>query len=176
MLLSRLGLLLLIGRVAGNYLVSQACTDLHICTDDGSYGYHGFVTGKLENALVQLVQGHGGAADFLIDHRDQPVLRAGDGQRNPLTNPNWITLAALAVLTVAAAAVFFLLRWLHYARRRRRYGKGIKIMCKGGRRHLIALRIHHFHISCDSDIPMQLNIRHPVEKHPVDITPLRPEL
>ena len=43
-----------------------------------------------------------------------------------VTNPNWITLAALAVLTVAAAAVFFLLRWLHYARRRRRYGKGTR--------------------------------------------------
>ena len=41
-------------------------------------------------------------------------------------NPNWITLAALAVLTVAAAALFFLLRWLHYARRRRRYGKGTR--------------------------------------------------
>ncbi len=31
--------------------MSEACTDLHICTDDGSYGYHGFVTGKLE-ALI----------------------------------------------------------------------------------------------------------------------------
>ena len=25
--------------------MGQACTDLHICTDDGTYGYHGFVTG-----------------------------------------------------------------------------------------------------------------------------------
>ena len=31
--------------------MSEACTDLHICTDDGSYGYHGFVTGKLENLI-----------------------------------------------------------------------------------------------------------------------------
>lgn len=31
--------------------MSQACTDLHICTDDGSYGYHGFVTGKLEKLI-----------------------------------------------------------------------------------------------------------------------------
>ena len=31
--------------------MGQASTDLHICTDDGSYGYHGFVTGKLE-ALI----------------------------------------------------------------------------------------------------------------------------
>ena len=31
--------------------MSQACTDLHICTDDGTYGYHGFVTGKLEKLI-----------------------------------------------------------------------------------------------------------------------------
>ena len=31
--------------------MGQACTDLHICTDDGSYGYHGFVTGKLEKLI-----------------------------------------------------------------------------------------------------------------------------
>ena len=31
--------------------MSQACTDLHICTDDGSYGYAGFVTGKLEELI-----------------------------------------------------------------------------------------------------------------------------
>ena len=31
--------------------MSQACTDLHICTDDGTYGYHGFVTGKLEELI-----------------------------------------------------------------------------------------------------------------------------
>ena len=29
-----------------------ACTDLHICTDDGSYGYSGFVTGKLEELIT----------------------------------------------------------------------------------------------------------------------------
>jgi len=32
--------------------MGQACTDLHICTDDGSYGYHGFVTGKLEELIT----------------------------------------------------------------------------------------------------------------------------
>ena len=31
--------------------MSKACTDLHICTDDGSYGYAGFVTGKLEELI-----------------------------------------------------------------------------------------------------------------------------
>ncbi len=29
-----------------------ACDDLYICTDDGSYGYHGFTTGKLEELLT----------------------------------------------------------------------------------------------------------------------------
>ncbi|MBQ9974705.1 MAG: sulfide/dihydroorotate dehydrogenase-like FAD/NAD-binding protein [Oscillospiraceae bacterium] len=32
--------------------MAQACTDLHICTDDGSCGYHGFVTGKLEELIA----------------------------------------------------------------------------------------------------------------------------
>ena len=31
--------------------MSKACTDLHVCTDDGTYGYHGFVTGKLEELI-----------------------------------------------------------------------------------------------------------------------------
>ena len=36
--------------------MSQACTDLHICTDDGSYGYAGFVTGKLEELIASGVK------------------------------------------------------------------------------------------------------------------------
>lgn len=28
-----------------------ACTNLHICTDDGSYGYNGFTTGKLQELI-----------------------------------------------------------------------------------------------------------------------------
>ena len=39
--------------------MARACTELHICTDDGSFGYHGFVTGKLEELI-------GGGAKF--DH------------------------------------------------------------------------------------------------------------
>ena len=31
--------------------MSKACTDLYICTDDGSYGFSGFVTGKLEELI-----------------------------------------------------------------------------------------------------------------------------
>lgn len=31
--------------------MKAACTDLHTCTDDGSFGYHGFVTNKLEELI-----------------------------------------------------------------------------------------------------------------------------
>ncbi len=31
--------------------MSKACTNLYICTDDGSYGFSGFVTGKLEELI-----------------------------------------------------------------------------------------------------------------------------
>ena len=36
--------------------MKSACTDLHICTDDGSYGYAGFVTGKLEELIASGVK------------------------------------------------------------------------------------------------------------------------
>ncbi len=56
----------------------------------------------------------------------------GDGRKdvshswNPVElvkNPNWITGVTLTVLAVVVVLVIFLLRWLHSARRRRRYGK-----------------------------------------------------
>lgn len=33
--------------------MKAACTNLHICTDDGSYGYAGFTTGKLEDLIKE---------------------------------------------------------------------------------------------------------------------------
>ena len=33
--------------------MEAACTRLHLCTDDGSYGYAGFVTGKLEELIKE---------------------------------------------------------------------------------------------------------------------------
>lgn len=56
----------------------------------------------------------------------------GDGRKavshswNPVElvkNPNWITGVTLVVLAVVVVLVIFLLRWLHSARKRRRYGK-----------------------------------------------------
>ncbi len=32
--------------------MKAACTNLYICTDDGSYGYNGFTTGKLEELIA----------------------------------------------------------------------------------------------------------------------------
>jgi ferredoxin--NADP+ reductase len=32
-------------------LLETACEVVHVCTDDGSLGYHGFVTGRLEELL-----------------------------------------------------------------------------------------------------------------------------
>ncbi len=32
--------------------MSKACTNLHVCTDDGTYGFHGFVTNKLEELIA----------------------------------------------------------------------------------------------------------------------------
>lgn len=60
---------------------------------------------------------------------------SGDGRKNVsrswnpielVKDPSWITLAALAVLLVVLALAAFVIRWLYYARRRRRYGKGTK--------------------------------------------------
>ena len=39
-------------------------------------------------------------------------------------NPNWITLAALLILTAALALASLLTRWLMMAKKRRRYGRG----------------------------------------------------
>ena len=36
--------------------MSKACTNLHICTDDGTYVYHGFVTNKLEELIASGVK------------------------------------------------------------------------------------------------------------------------
>ena len=33
--------------------LAEYCDDVHPCTDDGSYGYHGFVTGKLGELMEQ---------------------------------------------------------------------------------------------------------------------------
>ena len=36
--------------------MSKACTILHSCTDDGTYGFHGFVTNKLEELIASGVK------------------------------------------------------------------------------------------------------------------------
>ena len=41
-----------------------------------------------------------------------------------MKNPNWITLAALLILTAVLALASLLTRWLMMAKKRRRYGRG----------------------------------------------------
>ena len=45
-------------------------TDLHICTDDGSYGYHGFVTDKLKELIDE-----GGKFDEVIAIGPVPMMK-----------------------------------------------------------------------------------------------------
>ena len=62
--------------------MGQACTDLHICTDDGTYGYHGFVTGKLEELIQSGVKFRP-----RVRHRppddDEVCLQADQAVRDP---------------------------------------------------------------------------------------------
>ncbi|MCI8303392.1 MAG: bifunctional metallophosphatase/5'-nucleotidase [Lawsonibacter sp.] len=59
----------------------------------------------------------------------------GDGRKdvsrswNPvelMKNLNWIGVVSLLLFAAVVALAVYLVRWLHYARRRRRYGKGTK--------------------------------------------------
>ena len=50
--------------------LSESCDAVHPCTDDGSYGFHGFVTARLE----QLIQAD--AVDFVVCAGPVPMMRA----------------------------------------------------------------------------------------------------
>ena len=61
------GLLILIDELAG------VCDDLELCTDDGSAGFKGFVTGR----LAQLIDGDGpGRPDSVVAIGPMPMMRA----------------------------------------------------------------------------------------------------
>lgn len=51
--------------------MARAVNELHICTDDGSYGYHGFVSGMLENLLKGGVK-----IDMCVAIGPVPMMRA----------------------------------------------------------------------------------------------------
>jgi len=52
-------------------LLEPVCDAYHVCTDDGSFGYHGFVTGRLEELLA-------GGEDFTCCYAvgPMPMMRA----------------------------------------------------------------------------------------------------
>lgn len=52
-------------------LLETACDEVHVCTDDGSLGYHGLVTGRLEELLEA-----GGAFTSCFAVGPMPMMRA----------------------------------------------------------------------------------------------------
>ncbi len=52
--------------------LSQHCDNVHPCTDDGSYGYHGFVTGKLN----ELIADQSNPLDAVIAAGPVPMMKA----------------------------------------------------------------------------------------------------
>jgi ferredoxin--NADP+ reductase len=52
-------------------LLEPACDEVHVCTDDGSLGYHGLVTGRLEELLAE---GAGYTSCFAVG--PMPMMRA----------------------------------------------------------------------------------------------------
>ena len=52
-------------------LLEPVCDEYHVCTDDGSLGYHGFVTGRLQELLAA---GAGYTSCFAVG--PMPMMRA----------------------------------------------------------------------------------------------------
>ena len=59
------------GLVILSDLLEPVCDDFHVCTDDGSFGYHGLVTGRLEELLAE---GAGFTSCFAVG--PMPMMRA----------------------------------------------------------------------------------------------------
>jgi ferredoxin--NADP+ reductase len=51
--------------------LNSICDEVHVTTDDGSYGYHGFVTGKLKELIES-----GKKIDFVLAIGPIPMMRA----------------------------------------------------------------------------------------------------
>lgn len=73
-------------------LLEPSCDLYHVCTDDGSLGYHGFVTGKLAELLD-------GGAPFTHCFAVGPVamLRAVAGTTRPYLLPTYVSLDPIMV-------------------------------------------------------------------------------
>lgn len=69
-----------------------ASSELHICTDDGSAGYHGFVSGKLEELIKQGVK-----MDEVIAVGPLPMMRACVETTRPYGIKTWVSLNPIMV-------------------------------------------------------------------------------
>lgn len=69
-----------------------ASSELHICTDDGSAGYHGFVSGKLEELIKRGVK-----MDEVIAVGPLPMMRACVETTRPYGIRTWVSLNPIMV-------------------------------------------------------------------------------
>jgi ferredoxin--NADP+ reductase len=69
----------------------RACGEVVTCTDDGSYGRHGFVTEALRDAL------DGGGLDAIYAVGPVPMMRAVAGLTEPYGVPTTVSLNAIMV-------------------------------------------------------------------------------
>ena len=81
-------LLILLDELAG------VCTNLEVCTDDGSAGFHGFVTDR----LAQLIDGDGpGRPDSVVAIGPMPMMRAVTETTRDQKIPTLVSLDPLMV-------------------------------------------------------------------------------
>ena len=72
--------------------MKAASTNLHICTDDGSYGYHGFVTNKLQ----ELIDG-GAEFDEVIAIGPVPMMKFVCGVTKPYNIKTLVSLNPIMI-------------------------------------------------------------------------------
>ena len=72
--------------------LNAVCDEVYICTDDGSYGYNGFVTGKLQELIDE-----GRQLDYVLAIGPLPMMRAAAN----VTRPHQIkTMASLNTIMI----------------------------------------------------------------------------
>ena len=74
--------------------LADVCTNLEICTDDGSAGFHGFVTDR----LAQLIDGDGpGCPDSVVAIGPMPMMRAVTETTRDKKIPTLVSLDPLMI-------------------------------------------------------------------------------
>lgn len=72
--------------------LKEVSDDFHICTDDGSFGFHGFVTAKLQ----ELIDG-GLKPDSVMAIGPLPMMKAVSNLTEPHGFPTWVSLNPIMV-------------------------------------------------------------------------------